>query len=67
MTHLVINSLPRPHHRCILELLHLTIEIEHLGHGDVDADGDLVAVVVKAVPEDAALLPYQLAFGQVTD
>ena len=50
---------------CIFELFDLAFEIEDLRYGDIDADGDLVAVVVKAVPEDAALLPYQLAFGQV--
>ena len=48
---------------CVFELFHLAFEIKNLGHGDIDADGNLVAVVVEAVPKDVALLPYQLAFG----
>ena len=51
----------------VFELFYLAFEIEDLGHGDIDADGDLVAVVVEAIPENAALLPHQLAFGQVAD
>jgi hypothetical protein len=52
---------------CVFELFDLAFEIEDLSHGDVDADGNLVAVVVKAIPQDAALLPYQFAFGQMAD
>ena len=59
--------LPRPNHHGILELLHLAVEIEDLGHDDIHADGNFVAVVVKTVPENAALLPHQFAFGKVMD
>ena len=51
----------------VFKLFYLTFEIEDLGHGDIDTDGNLVAVIIEPIPDDAALLPYQFTFGQVTD
>ena len=59
--------LSRPNNSRILELLYLSIEIEHLGDDDIDAYRDAVAVVVEAIPDNAAILSHQLAFGQMTD
>ena len=62
-----LYDLPRAHYYSVLELLHLAAEIEDLGHDDIHADGNFVALAVEAIPKDAALLPYQFALGQMTD
>ena len=51
----------------VFELLYRPIEIEHLGHDNIHADGNLVTVVVKAIPQGAALLPHQFTFHQMTN
>ena len=62
-----LYDLPRSHHHSVLELLHFAAEVEDLGHNNIHADGNFVAITVEAIPKDAALLPYQFALGQMTD
>ena len=41
-----LYNLPRRHHHGVLELLHLSAEIEDFSHDDINAYGNAVAVIV---------------------